>query len=173
MLQASNFAATGALRDGRRVEIRAIRPEDEAGLTAAVAGLSALASHRRFFGVRRSFSEKEKAFFLNVDFINHVALVAEVEDGRQTRIIGGGRYIVAAPGTAELAFAIVDEFQGQGLGTLLMHHLLALARDAGLRTLVAEVLPGNAGMLKVFAKSGLDVKTTRQADVVHVVMAIS
>jgi RimJ/RimL family protein N-acetyltransferase len=173
MSQARNYAVTGALRDGRRVEIRAIRPNDEAGLTAAVAGLSALALHRRFFSVRRNFSEREKAFFLDVDFTNHVALVAEVENSQQTRIVGGGRYIVTVPGTAELAFAIVDEFQGQGLGTLLMRHLLALARNAGLKTLVAEVLPDNAGMLKVFAKSGLDVKTTREADVVHVVMPIS
>jgi RimJ/RimL family protein N-acetyltransferase len=173
MSQAKNYAAVCMLRDGRCVDIRAIRPDDEAGLTEAVAGLSALTLHRRFFSVRRNFTEREKAFFLDVDFVNHVALVAEVKDGQNTKIVGGGRYIVTTPGAAELAFAIVDEFQGQGLGTLLMHHLLTLARDAGLKTFVAEVLPENTGMLKVFAKSGLDVKTTRDADVVHVVIKIS
>jgi RimJ/RimL family protein N-acetyltransferase len=173
MSQARNYAVTGTLRDGRRVEIRAIKPEDETGLTEAVAGLSALTLHRRFFSVRRHFSERERAFFLNVDFVNHVALVAEIIDGQRRQIIGGGRYIVTVPGTAEVAFAIVDEFQAQGLGTLLMRHLLTLARDAGLETFIAEVLPENTGMLKVFAKSGLDVKTTRDGDVVHVVMPIS
>ena len=45
------------------------------------------------------------------------------------------------PGRAEIAFALVDEYQGQGIGATLMRHLAALARDAGLRELIAEVLP--------------------------------
>jgi RimJ/RimL family protein N-acetyltransferase len=173
MSQAQNYAATGLLRDGRQVTIRAIRPDDEAGLAEAVAGLSAATLHRRFFAVKRHFSDSEKAFFLHVDFVNHVALVAEAAEGAGVKIVGGARYIVASPGSAEVAFAIVDEFQGQGLGTLLMHHLLGLARDGGLKTLVAEVLAENAAMLKVFAKSGLELQTRRDGTVVHVRMQIS
>jgi RimJ/RimL family protein N-acetyltransferase len=173
MSQAQNYAASELLRDGRRVTIRALRPDDEAGLTEAVEGLSAASLHRRFFAVKRNFSDREKEFFLHVDFVNHVALVAEIADGPATRIIGGARYVVSSPGSAEVAFAIVDEFQGQGLGTLLMRHLLTIARGAGLSTLVAEVLAENAGMLKVFAKSGLELQTKRDAGVVHVQMRIS
>jgi hypothetical protein len=113
MSAARNYAASGLLRDGRRIEIRAIRADDEAALTATVAALSAGSLHRRFFSVKRNFSEQEKAFFLNVDFVTHVALVAELKDGHDSRhdsshdrtIIGGARYIVAAPETAEVAFA--------------------------------------------------------------------
>jgi RimJ/RimL family protein N-acetyltransferase len=173
MSRARNYAASDSLRNGRRVEIRAIRPDDEAALTATVAGLSAGSLHRRFFSVKRNFSEQEKAFFLNVDFVDHVALVAELKDGERRTIVGGARYIVTAPATAEVAFAVVDEFQRQGLGTLLMRHLLALARDAGLKTFVAEVLPANTPMLKVFAQSGVEVQTRRDAGVVHVTMRIS
>jgi RimJ/RimL family protein N-acetyltransferase len=181
MSAARNYAASGLLRDGRRIEIRAIRADDEAALTATVAGLSAGSLHRRFFSVKRNFSEQEKAFFLNVDFVTHVALVAELKDGHDSShdsshdrtIIGGARYIVAAPETAEVAFAVVDEWQGQGLGSLLTIHLLTLARETGLKTLVAEVLPENAAMLKVFQGSGLDLKTLREGGVVHVTMRIA
>ena len=59
------------------------------------------------------------------------------------------RYIMLQPSTAEVAFAVVDEFQGQGIGTTLIRHLTLLARKAGLKDLV---LPENAAMLKVFEK---------------------
>jgi len=173
MSQAQDYAASERLRDGRRVAIRALRPNDEAALTEAVEGLSAESLHRRFFAVKRNFSDREKAFFLHVDFVNHVALVAEIADGPDVKIIGGARYVVSSLGSAEVAFAIVDEFQGQGLGTLLMRHLLTLARAGGLDTLVAEVLAENAAMLKVFEKSGLQLQTKRDAGVVHVQMKIS
>jgi RimJ/RimL family protein N-acetyltransferase len=170
---AQNYAADCLLRDGRRVTIRALRPDDEEALTAAVEGLSAASLHRRFFAVKRNFSDREKAFFLHVDFVNHVALVAEFAGEATAKIIGGARYIVGSPGSAEVAFAIVDEFQGQGLGTLLMRQLLTIARGAGLDTLVAEVLAENAAMLKVFEKSGLELQTRRDGGVVHVQMQIS
>jgi RimJ/RimL family protein N-acetyltransferase len=173
MSRARDYATSESLRNGRRVDIRATRPDDEAALTATVAGLSAASLRRRFFSVKRNFSEQEKAFFLNVDFVNHVALVAELKDDERNAIVGGARYIVTAPATAEIAFAVADEFQGQGLGTLLMRHLLTLARNAGLKTFVAEVLPENAPMLNVFAKSGLELQTRREAGVVHVTMRIS
>ena len=173
MSQAQNYTASERLRDGRRVAIRALRPGDEAALTEAVEGLSAESLHRRFFAVKRNFSEREKAFFLHVDFVNHVALVADIAEGPEVKIIGGARYVVGSPGSAEVAFAIVDEFQGQGLGTLLMRHLLTLARAGGLNTLVAEVLAENSPMLKVFEKSGLKFQARRDAGVVHVQMQIS
>jgi len=77
---------------------------------------------------------------LNIDFINHVALVAVVDEGGRPMIVGGGRYIVAQPGKAEVAFAVVDQYQGQGIGGALLRHLAAIARSAKLQELIAEVL---------------------------------
>jgi GNAT superfamily N-acetyltransferase len=161
------------LRDGRRVEIRALRPGDRDGLIAAVGRVSTQSLYRRFFGVKRSFTEKEIAFFTQVDFVTHVALVVVAEEGGRAAIVGGGRYIVVASGQAEVAFAVIDQYQGQGVGAALMRHLAAIAREAGLRELTAEVLPENAPMLKVFEKSGLPVDTKRDAGVVHVTMRLS
>src|ERR1044071_9082699 len=109
-LDPASYSVAEALRDGRQVEIRALRPTDVDGLRAAIARISSESLYRRFFGPKRFFSEKEVAHFMNVDFVAHVALVAVAG----AEIIAGGRYFVTRPGAAEVAFAIVDEFQGQG-----------------------------------------------------------
>jgi GNAT superfamily N-acetyltransferase len=98
-------------------------------------------------------------------------LVAVAEQDGKPVIAGGGRYIVIKPGQAEVAFAVVDQFQGQGIGTALLQHLSSLAREAGLREFVAEVLPENA-MLKVFEKSELEVATRREPQAIHVVLRL-
>ena len=74
---------------------------------------------------------------------------------------------------AELAFALVDPYQGQGIGAVLLRHLAILARSASIEVLTAEVLAENAGMLKVFDGSGLRVAKARDADVVHVSLRLS
>jgi ribosomal protein S18 acetylase RimI-like enzyme len=172
MLQGDKYSAIEALHDGRRVEIRALRPDDQAGLLAAVSRTSEQSLYRRFFAVRRGFAEPEIASFMNVDFVNHVALVAVVEESDRPVIVGGGRYVVVKPGTAEMAFAIVDEYQGQGIGSALMRHLAAIARAAGLKELIAEVMPDNISMLKVFKKSGFRLNTKREPGIVHVTLLL-
>jgi len=173
MMQPATYSAMETLRDGRRIEIRAIQPGDRAGLLAAVERSSAESLHRRFFAVKRFFSDKEIDFFLNVDFVGHVALVAVLDDAGATTIVGGGRYVLVRPGTAEVAFAVVDEFQGQGVGSALMRHIATIARAAGLKELVAEVLAANSAMLKVFEQSGLRCRTTRESGVVHITLAFA
>ena len=83
MPEAASYAAVEVLRDGTRVDIRALRPDDRAAILAAVDHTSERSLYRRFFAARRSFSEREIAFFLKVDLISHVALVAVVrhDDG--------------------------------------------------------------------------------------------
>jgi len=80
---------------------------------------------------------------------------------------------VVQPGKAEVAFTVVDRYQGQGIGASLMRHLAAIARAAGVKELIAEVLPENAAMLKVFEKSGCPVTTRRDRGVVHVTLELS
>jgi RimJ/RimL family protein N-acetyltransferase len=172
MPEVAKFSTIETMRDGRRVEIRALRHEDRNGLEEAVSRASAESLRRRFFSLRRHFSEQEMEFFSNIDFVSHVALVVVAEEGGRPVIVGGGRYIVLEPGRAEVAFALIDEYQGHGIGTALMRHLAAIARDAGLKELIAEVLPENTAMLNVFKKSGLQPTTKREADIVHVTLQL-
>jgi GNAT superfamily N-acetyltransferase len=172
MLEATNYSAFETLHDGRRVEIRALRPDDRADLIEAVSRSSGQSLYRRFFAVKRGFTESEIAFFVNVDFIDHVALVAVADESGRPVIAAGARYVVVQPGKAEVAFAVVDQYQGLGLGAALMHHLAAIAREAGLEELIAEVLPDNSPMLKVFEKSGFPLSMKREPQVVHVTLRL-
>jgi RimJ/RimL family protein N-acetyltransferase len=166
----ANYSALERLGDGRRVEIRAVRPDDRRGLLSAVASTTDQTFYRRFFGKRRSFSEDEIAYFLNIDFASHVALVAILLDEVNATVVGGARFIVVRPGTAELAFAVIDDYQGQGIGGFLMRHLASIARAGTIKELIADVLPENASMMKVFEKSGLKMRSTREDGVVHVTL---
>jgi RimJ/RimL family protein N-acetyltransferase len=172
VLEAATYSAVEVLRDGRRLEIRALRLQDRAELLDAVGHTSSQSLYRRFFAVRRSFTEQELDFFVNVDFVNHVALVAVMEEGTRPSIVGGGRYVVAQPGEAEVAFVVVDQHQGRGIGSALLRHLATIARAAGLRALIAEVLPENAAMLKVFERSGLPLAISREPQVVHITLEL-
>jgi len=171
-LEAGTYSAIEVLRNGREVEIRALKPDDRDALLAAIGRASTQSVFRRFFAAKRAFSEQEIAFFVNIDFIAHVALVAVTQENGQAAIIGGARYIVTQPGTAEVAFTVIDAHQGQGLGAALMRHLVAIARTAGLSEFIAEVLPDNVRMLKVFEKAGVPLTTKHEGSVVHVVLRL-
>jgi RimJ/RimL family protein N-acetyltransferase len=171
-MKASTYSISETLRDGRSVKIRALRPEDRRAFASAAGRISAKSLYRRFFGPKRGFTEKETDFFVNVDFLNHVALVAVAdEDGRAT-IIGAGRYILAQPWQAEVAFSVVDKYQGLGIGAALLRHLTRIARERGLKQLTAEVLTENTPMLTVFRKCGCRMTTSARAGVVHVTLQL-
>ena len=171
-MKAARYSTIEVLRDGRRLEIRALRPEDKHELLHAVSRTGAQSLFRRFFAAKRTFSEQEIAFFVNVDFSTHVALLAVLEEQGAPAIVGGGRYIVSGPGETEVAFAIIDAYQGQGIGGKLLQHLAVIAREAGIKEFSAEVLPENMPMLKVFERSGLPLTIRREPGVVHVTLGL-
>ncbi|MBL0142879.1 MAG: GNAT family N-acetyltransferase [Betaproteobacteria bacterium] len=167
---AARYCAQEVLRDGRRALIRAQSPDDREAMAAAARQTSERTRYLRFFAPKRSMSEREVAFLMDADFVNQVALVAILEEDGKPLVAGGGRYIIVKPGSAEVAFLVVDACQGLGIGSLLMRHLAILGRAAGLSELVAEVLPDNMPMLGVFRKSGCPMKTRRGDGVVHVLL---
>jgi ribosomal protein S18 acetylase RimI-like enzyme len=167
------YSAIETLRDGCRVEIRALRPDDRADLIAAVGRTSDRSLYRRFFGLKRSFTDQEAAFFVNVDFVNHVALVALINEKGRPVIAGGGRYIVVQSGEAEVAFVVVDEYQGRGIGRALMRHLTSIACAAELRTFIAEVLSENTSMLQLFKTSGRPLSVRYDGQVAHITIRLS
>jgi ribosomal protein S18 acetylase RimI-like enzyme len=173
MSGATDYSVIEQLRDGRPIEIRALRPDDKTGMLAAIGRTGTQSLQRRFFAPKKGFSEEEMTFFLNIDFKSHVALVAQIDEAGHPVIVGGGRYIVVQPGHAEIAFVVIDAYQGQGIGTILMRHLAVVARDAGLQELIAEVLPENTAMLKVFNKFGFRPGSKREPQVIHLTMQLA
>ena len=168
----ADYSVKERLRDGRELEIRALRPEDQADMLAAIGRTGTQSLQRRFFVAKRGFSDREIAFFMNIDFINHVALIALVAENGRRIIAGGGRYIVVQPGRAEVAFLVVDGYQGLGIGSALARHLAGLARRSGLEELVADVLPENTVMLKLFKKLGFTAGPKREPQIVHLLLPL-
>jgi RimJ/RimL family protein N-acetyltransferase len=172
MSQIINYSVKERLRDGRELEIRALRPQDRSDMLAAISRTGSQSLQRRFFSAKRGFSDREIAFFMEIDFSTHVALVALVKEDERQIIAGGGRYIVLRPGHAEVAFLVVDDYQGHGIGALLTRRLAEIARQAGLQELVAEVLPENAAMLKLLKRLGFKPATRSDPQVVHLVLPL-
>src|SRR5207237_4845466 len=108
MSEAIDYTARELLSDGSQIEIRALRREDEADMLAAVGKTSAQSLQRRFFVMKRHFSDKERAFFLDVDFKNHVVIAALTDEAVRKVSVGGGRYIVFAPARVWRAFVVIQ-----------------------------------------------------------------
>jgi acetyl coenzyme A synthetase (ADP forming)-like protein len=150
--------------DGATVHVRPIRPDDGDRLVEFHGRLSPETVYRRFFGARPRLPAAEVERFTHVDYHDRLALVAEHAD----ELIGVARYDrVPGTGDAEVAFVVSDAHQGRGLGTLLLEHLAAAARNRGIARFVADTLVSNTGMLRVFGHAGFTVERTYDQGIVR------
>ncbi|MGH7286473.1 MAG: GNAT family N-acetyltransferase, partial [Myxococcota bacterium] len=166
------YSSEELLRDGASIHVRALRPDDKRRLAAHFQHLSAQSIYFRFLGAKKVLTDAELARFTELDFESRVALVATLGRGEEEKIIGVGRYdvLTTEPGarrSAEVAFAVLDEHQGRGIGTLLLEHLLGIARQQGIREFEADVMGENQAMLSVFRSSGLLLQRTLDSGVVR------
>jgi GNAT superfamily N-acetyltransferase len=174
----SKYSVTERLADGSTLRIRAIHPDDRQRFTKAFEQFakSPDSVHFRFHGFKRSLSLSEAIGMTDVDFVDHVALAATSGADSESPLIGVGRYIVcSAPRRhrAEVAFAVLDEHQGKGIGSLLLRHLATIGRAQGLREFQAEVLTDNRQMIKVLEGGGFPVQRSSEFGVVRVLLTIA
>ena len=149
------WEADVVLRDGGTAHLRPIHPADADAVQAFHVGQSQKSIYMRFFAFKSKLSSKELKRFTEVDYRDRVALVITIGG----EIMGIGRYDrLDDPTEAEVAFNIADAHQGRGIGSILLEHLAAAARENGIRKFSAEVLPENRKMLMVFSDAGYDVK---------------
>lgn len=143
-----------ALRDGSRVLIRPVSPQDRALFVAGFARLSPESRYRRFLSAKGRLSEGELDFFTRLDHTDHEALGAQ--DPVSGEGLGVARYIrlPAAPQAAEAAVVVTDGWQGRGLGSALLDRLAARAAEQGIREFVATLLTANRAMLRLFERIG-------------------
>src|SRR5918999_518767 len=127
------------LRDGARIEIRPIRPDDREELADGLRRMSPESRYRRFFSAIDRLSDAQLRYLTEVDHRDHEALVAR--DPEEERGIGVARFVRSEtdPELAEVAVAVADDWHSRGVGSALLARLSERARDEGIRRFGAEI----------------------------------
>jgi len=145
-------AVTAVLADGTEVAMRPIGPDDKPLLEQGMAMLSPASRRFRFMSSIENLSRSQLVYLTEIDHRRHLAWGAIV-DGQPVAV---GRLVRLpdSPERAEIAITVVDEWQGRGLGKLLVRLLAELGRSVGIERFVFEALPENEGIVALFARFG-------------------
>jgi len=160
--------------NGRPIHMRPIRPTDEDMMRDLFYACSAETLYHRFFTKMQSMPHRKLKKFVNVDYEKNMALVSVTREDEREMIVAVGRYSVdKSSNSAEVAFIVRDDWQGQGLGVSMFHQLLEVARKRGIMNFTADVLHDNARMLHIFHKCApTAIKSTLEGGVYHLNFSI-
>jgi RimJ/RimL family protein N-acetyltransferase len=147
-----SLPTTESTRDGSRIVIRALEPDDKPLLVEGLDRMGEESRYRRFLSPKPSFTSAELAYLTEVDHHDHEALIAHDSDGEP---LGVARYVRGAdPERAEVAVAVVDDWQGRGVATELLDRLVDRARDEGVRVFTATTMHDNRDALGLMESLG-------------------
>jgi len=164
------YSSDVVLKNGSTLHLRPVLAADAPALLRFLNGLSPESLYFRFLGAT-TFDLARAEYLARVDYENEFALVGETRKG----IVAIGHFFrdPKQPDRAEAAFAVADALHGQGIGTTLLDRLARVAREIGIRTFIAEVLPYNQKMIDVFVDFGYDVKQRTRAGVVSFELSLA
>ncbi len=164
-------ARTVQLKTGQTIELRPARLSDEEALQDLFYRLSDESTYRRFMAYKNVHSHSEMQRLVDSDYEHSMALLATLPEGPEEQILAMARYDVD-PGTrlADIAFVVQDQWQGCGLGTLLMKRMGEIAKARGVAGFTADVFDSNKPMLMVFHKSGLHVRSETKDSTRHLTL---
>ncbi len=149
----ARWEADTVLPDGGTARIRPVTPADDHEIAALHERLSPETIYLRFLSELPRLSAALLARFTNVDYVDRLALVAEVG----TDVVALARYDrIRSSAQAEVAIVVEDAHQGRGIGTALLERLAEAARETGMTGLVAETLPSNSRVLSVLLNAGFE-----------------
>ncbi len=152
----------GVLSNGRVARIVPATPDDLERVRRFYDQLSDTASYYRFLGLRRALPEAELRRSLDQDVPYQITLLASLDDA----LIGIGEYVIGPDRyEAEVALTVSDDHHHEGVATLLLERLAAIAHRCGVRRLIARTLPGNKDMGLVLRMVGLTVHTEFESGV--------
>ena len=157
------------LRDGATVHVRPVRSDDGPAIHAFLEAVSPESIAFRFFGAANL--DWATSWSVDVDYLNRYGLV--VESGSPRTIVSHAMYARIDSTRAEVAFLVSDAWQGRGISTILLAHLAEAARERGIMTFVAEVLPHNHRMIDVFRQSGFPVELRSIPDALEIELPTS
>jgi RimJ/RimL family protein N-acetyltransferase len=177
VIDVQNYAAAETLKDGAPATVRTIRAEDRQAVFDAFGKLDRDSVYTRFFSFKKSLTDAELDQLTVVDPEHVVALVATAAGNDHATLLGGGRYCSEQPlrvsRSAELAFITADAHHGRGVASMILKHLVLIAREQGFPRLEADVLAQNRAMLRVFERSGFPMELGRDSNVVHICLRLA
>lgn len=154
-VQQAQYERLVELKDGTKLLVRSIQADDEGRLHEAFSRMSERTVYFRFFSPLKRLPEALAHRLAQVDYRDRLALVAVDHDGKEEHILGVARYDrIAGTDAAEVAVAVIDEYQRRGLGSELLSLLAEVAREAGIATFTLIVLPENQSMLGLLRRLG-------------------
>jgi RimJ/RimL family protein N-acetyltransferase len=157
----------------RRLTIRPVRSGEVAGFDRVFAGLSPASRRARYLADLTELSDPARVALSAVDGRRHVALVAEVSRRRETEPVGLARFVCVGPGDAEVAYEVVDAWQGRGIGRLLLRELAAHARLAGIERLHATIHRDNVASIGLLRTELPAVRVRRDGELLRVTASLT
>ena len=142
------------LYDGNTIHVRAIRADDDERLRTFHRQLSPDSIMFRFFHFLPELSSQEAEHFTHLDYVDRMALLATSGEGETEEFFGVVRFDRIQPTEAEIAFVVLDRWQGHGIATALLHMLASYALTKGITSFVAVTMGNNARMIEVLRNSG-------------------
>ena len=160
--------------DGEKVELRAIRPEDENMWREMIESLSDATTEYRFFGPVKEITKSMLVRYCHIDYDREIAIVAMGGKGRRRQMLGVARLTIETANAEEGEFAIVvrDSYQRRGLGSRLMNALIEAARDQYVREIYGHVLAANSGMVRFAESLGFDVRPSDDPEIRKIVLRV-
>jgi acyl-CoA hydrolase/RimJ/RimL family protein N-acetyltransferase len=154
------------LYDGRKVVYRPTKPSDNRMIQEHFYQMDDKDVEMRFFNLRRHFYRDEMEEMSQVDYVKNLSIVAVSGEIGFERIVGLGGYFLEHGTTAEVAFSVSKNWQGKGIGSVILMKLADAARENGITTLTAYTLPNNRGMIKLFKKMPYTTKSVFDGETV-------
>ena len=154
--------------DGELITIRPAKPVDERRIQEHFYNQDKNDIYSRFFQARTRFVRDDMESMYQIDYIKDLTLLAVVGEFGFGRVVAVGEYLLdQANNIAEVAFSVSNDWQGKGLGKILMQKLSEAARENGIAGLIAYTLPRNQGMVRLFKTLPYKVSTIYDGDVIE------
>ncbi len=147
------------LADGRNVLLRLIKPEDEALWLEMFQNFSEESVRYRFFHIIKDTPPEMRARYCNIDYTREIGIVAELKAEERSKILGVVRLIIEQDGKkGEVAFIVADPWQGLGLGSEMVDHMIEICKDREIETVYALMLPNNHKAIRLLKKRGFTIQ---------------
>jgi acyl-CoA hydrolase/GNAT superfamily N-acetyltransferase len=157
---------------GLQLFLRPVKISDEPLIKDFFYSLSDQSMHRRFISFRQDMPHERLQGFVVIDYTKEMVILACLKEEEREKVVGIGQYFINPNAhSAEVAFATREDYQGQGIGGVLLAYLTYLAKREGLLGFTAEVLMENRPMLHLFDKMGFDIKRRNEQGVYEMEMA--